>query len=771
MDKRPLLASFRAKVILFAIAVAVTASGFVAASSYWRFHNFSRQSAIDALTEEVKFNADRLAMPFTLMQRDIAALAGTPPIQGLVRAIGDDQGIDPLDGSTTDQWRHRLETIFISFMKARPQYTQLRYIALADGGRELVRVDNIDEAPHPIVGPELQEKGSEPYMRPLYDPEAGAPYFSRLTLNREHGQVAPGEVPTIRFILPIKADGEAVVTALVVNLDYRALLEQADLHVAAGHTVSIVTDQGDHITFDSDGSDAQLFFHELADWQPFESPLQIDELNTPFVLTDTMGVAARRLPIVQAEGISHLTVISTVPTSVMLEDADAMLQSILITAATTLAAVLLVAWAFGAWLTRPLTELTKKITAHRDPDAPIALDASDPDEIGDLARAFTGLSNTLIERSSEARMVYRDAADGILTINRDGTIRDMNPACLAMFGYEEADVVGKNVSILVPPELRNDHDAHLQGAANRGRTFAMAPNRDVEGQRANGQRFPLEVSISQVSTSGVSGFVGVVRDISVRKSAEEAQARLIRKLKQATDELTRSNRELDNFAYIASHDLKAPLRVIANASRWLEEDLEEHLDEDSRENMELLRGRVARMERLLSDLLEHSRIGRVDVKKVMVPGAQLAADVVELAAVPEAFRVEIGPGFEQISLPRMPLLTVLVNLVSNAVKHHDRGEGTISLSVSEAPDHFEITVEDDGPGIPAEFQEKAFGMFQTLQPRDSVEGSGMGLAIVRKTVEVAGGTISLVSGTGRGCSFRITWPKTEEDGVKKGEAA
>ncbi|WP_295317623.1 transporter substrate-binding domain-containing protein [Roseobacter sp.] len=234
---------------------------------------------------------------------------------------------------------------------------------------------------------------------------------------------------------------------------------------------------------------------------------------------------------------------------------------------------------------------------------------------------------------------------------------------------------------------------------------------------------------------------------------------LVAQLEMTNADLARSNSELDAFAYIASHDLKAPLLAIEQTSQWIEEDLGPVLTDEARESFDLLRNRVGRMSMLLHDLLEHARIGRSEAGSRLVSGRQLAAEVIDLAAVPESFTVVLDQSLNTVHVNATPLLTVLLNLVRNAVKHAENSCGTIRLSVREKDEAHLFCVEDDGPGIDAKYHERIFGMFQTLRPRDEVEGSGMGLAIVQKTVTLAGGSISLESSPGNGCRFFVEWPK------------
>jgi PAS domain S-box-containing protein len=250
--------------------------------------------------------------------------------------------------------------------------------------------------------------------------------------------------------------------------------------------------------------------------------------------------------------------------------------------------------------------------------------------------------------------------------------------------------------------------------------------------------------------------IGVNMDVTERKLQEQRERQLTAQLKVA-------NRELEVFAYVASHDLKAPLRAIDNASRWLEEDLEEHLTDETRENMAMLRGRVQRMGKLLDDLLQYARIGQAaDGRDAeMIAGDALMDNVLTLLS-PERFTVKVSSNFAHIRVRAMPLQQILMNLIGNACKHHHRKDGCIEVTVEDAGNCYVFAVKDDGPGIPAKFHSQIFDMFKTLKPKDQVEGSGMGLAMVRKHVEVIGGVLHLESAEGEGSTFRFTWPKQQQ---------
>ena len=226
-------------------------------------------------------------------------------------------------------------------------------------------------------------------------------------------------------------------------------------------------------------------------------------------------------------------------------------------------------------------------------------------------------------------------------------------------------------------------------------------------------------------------------------------------------ELERSNADLDSFAYVASHDLKAPLRGIRNLAEWIAQDIESTATEDSRDNLRLLRNRVDRLDSLLESLLTYSRVGRkIDDAKEVNTG-KLVAEINDYLAPPDGFHITCGSEMPSLFTPKAPLEQVIRNLINNAIKHHDRGQGQVVISATEQGDRIEFRVEDDGPGIPTEFHARIFQMFQTLKSRDQVEGSGMGLAIVKKAIEGFGGSIRVESNPPRrGSIFIFTWPRT-----------
>ncbi|TGE25711.1 hypothetical protein E5K00_11120 [Hymenobacter aquaticus] len=222
--------------------------------------------------------------------------------------------------------------------------------------------------------------------------------------------------------------------------------------------------------------------------------------------------------------------------------------------------------------------------------------------------------------------------------------------------------------------------------------------------------------------------------------------------------LQNRNRELDQFAYVTSHDLKAPLRGVMTVVKWIEDELTSELSEQMRQYLGMMKGRLVRLEDLINGLLAYARIGRTEQKLELVQVRQLVEEVRDMVVPPE-FHLDIATALPQLLTDRLSLQQVFTNLLSNAVKYHHRGQGTITVRCTEAKKEYEFTVADDGPGIAPEYHEKIFLIFQTLRDRNTAESTGIGLSIVKKILDEQKSTIRVESAPGQGTAFIFTWPK------------
>jgi PAS domain S-box-containing protein len=324
-------------------------------------------------------------------------------------------------------------------------------------------------------------------------------------------------------------------------------------------------------------------------------------------------------------------------------------------------------------------------------------------------------------------------------------------------------VLGKTVRDAFP-ELQGQglyemlDQAFATGEAVSARESRVLLDRDSDGS-------PEDVYVNFVyqplrSSGGATlGILVLAVDVTYQVLARQQIEQKAEELSRLTRELERSNSELDQFAYVASHDLKAPLRGIANLTQWIEEDLGDRVTGDSREHMQLLKGRVNRMEALINGILAYSRAGRITEKAERVDVGRLLTEAIELLSPPEGAEIVVAPKMPVLETERVPLQQVFMNLLGNAIKYNTNPQPRVEVSVKSRDNEYEFAIADNGPGIAPQYRDKVWQIFQTLAPRDKVEGTGIGLSVVKKIVEARGGRTWLESEVGKGTTFYFTWPK------------
>lgn len=243
------------------------------------------------------------------------------------------------------------------------------------------------------------------------------------------------------------------------------------------------------------------------------------------------------------------------------------------------------------------------------------------------------------------------------------------------------------------------------------------------------------------------------RELAIRKSIEH-------NLEQKTIELKRTNKELESFTYVSSHDLKSPLRGIDNLAIWIEQDLSRYMNDETKLQMKLLRTRVKRMEDLLDGLISYSSVGKVTYDIATISTKTLINEVYNSLNPLSDFKLSIQDSLPEITTAYEPLRNVFMILIGNTLKYHNRKEGKITIYHKDCSEFLEFSVSDDGPGIEKMYHEKIFQIFQTLKPRDEIESRGVGLALAKKIVENFYGEISIISQKDKGATFSFTWPKT-----------
>jgi len=330
---------------------------------------------------------------------------------------------------------------------------------------------------------------------------------------------------------------------------------------------------------------------------------------------------------------------------------------------------------------------------------------------------------------------------------------DANPVLLKRIGMPAADLLHKRALELFPHTERAWIDMFGKVA--------------LTGEPVQFTNYSVELDKyfeTRIYCPRPGYFAALFTDVTARKRAEEEvralNAELEQRVRERTQELEAANNELQQFAYIVSHDLKAPLRGMSQLTHWLVNDYAGAFDEQGREIADLLLGRVKRMDNLIDGILEYSRIGRVTGQVEQLDLNSLMTEVLDLLSPPSNIQIDIASKLPSISGDKFRIQQVFANLIGNAIKFMDKPQGKIRVTYEDGGETWRFCVMDNGPGIDAKYHDKIFQIFQTLHPRDEVESTGIGLAIVKKIVELYDGKIWVESEVGTGSTFYFTWPKS-----------
>lgn len=345
------------------------------------------------------------------------------------------------------------------------------------------------------------------------------------------------------------------------------------------------------------------------------------------------------------------------------------------------------------------------------------------------------------------KVMIRTSLDAFLETDMSGRILEVNDAYCELMGYGREELLTMSKADVTEVETAEETARHI------GKLLETGSDRyEARKRRKDGVIQIVEVSSNYGKVNG-GRIYSFMRNITERKQAEEQRDRLLREIESAND-------ELKNFAYVVSHDLKAPLRAIASLADWLSTDYADKLDEEGKEHMRLLINRVRRMDGLIDGILLYSRVGRVKETIVAVDLNRLVREVIDLLAPPANFTVTVANPLPTVMTEPTRIQQVFQNLLSNAIKYMDKPEGRILIACNAEAAQWRFSVADNGPGIRQEHFGKIFQLFQTLAPRDRVESSGVGLALVKKIVEMYGGQVWVESTVGEGSTFLFTLPRT-----------
>lgn len=359
---------------------------------------------------------------------------------------------------------------------------------------------------------------------------------------------------------------------------------------------------------------------------------------------------------------------------------------------------------------------------------------------------------TTIKQYEENLMLVKrfidQSTDAIEVADESGKIFFVNQKAASLLEISVDELIGKNIY---------DVDNKMRSAKSWEQICkALKTQKELTFRRLqkfkNGTSRLMESILNKITINGKVYIVGASRDITDRQKSEKEREKLIEKLREM-------NEELEDFAHIVSHDLKAPLRGINTITSWLLSDHANNLNEDGQDLIQLLNRRVGRMYGLIEGVLQYSRVGRNQSENKPLDIQKIVEDIIDDLEKPEKFVIEIITDLPTVMNDETQMRQVFQNFITNAIKYNDKEEGLVEISAKDLATHWEFCISDNGPGILPQYHEKIFQIFQTLQRRDDFESTGIGLTIVSKIIKNNLGQVRIDSGQGKGAKFYFTIKK------------
>jgi len=349
----------------------------------------------------------------------------------------------------------------------------------------------------------------------------------------------------------------------------------------------------------------------------------------------------------------------------------------------------------------------------------------------------------------DLQKLFDGMPDALVVVNKNSTITHVNKKLCSLFGYEFKEIEGRKIELLIPSRFHPTHPRYRNDYIKNPHVRSMGKEQqDLFALRKDGSEFPVEVSLSPVTIGNEDFFIAFISDITEKKKQRE--------------ELERSNKELEQFAYIASHDLQEPLRMVGSYLQLLERRYEDKLDADAKEFIGFAVDGAKRMQVMINDLLMYSRIGRKEKIE------NVSSDMI-VETVTKDFQILINDNDAEITwndLPivyadKMQVIHLFQNFISNAIKFRRKDPPIVQITAEMQDENWLFSITDNGIGLKEEYKDKIFVMFQRLQDVRT-PGSGIGLAVCKKIIQRYDCNVWVESVLGHGSTFYFTLPVGKE---------
>jgi len=741
------------KIILLTCLAVLLSATLISVVNYSRLKDIAMDSATEKLAGETRLIAQSFKLSYDEIASDVKVLSLTPAIQGIIRAR-ENGGIDPMDGSSEDTWKERLAAIFVSVMRARSHYAQVRLVGLADDGREIVRVNRVPFGVEAVDDDALQKKAGELYFEETVFKRSTKVEFSDITFNRENGLLDDTMTLMIRAILPVYDMHGKMFGMIIINTPFEHVFGAALNFIGDQNETLVLDINGDLTVYRRDENSKRFtFLGKKYRTLPEAAQMLISTSSGETQTRTDQSIAYMVRRPMSDDAYSTIAIILETPRQAVMAP---VMRTLDISVAVSIALVflcLVLSLVMARRFSRPIGAMIGEIEKTENFGQLPSLPLNRNDEFGALARAFHCKASDLLESQTKKRSILDNILDGVVTIDSTGAIDIFNPSCERIFGYTAAEAVGRNISILVPPPVAGEHDKYLARYLNTGDARILGITREVSARRKDGSVFPIELSISELIINGNRQFIGTIRDITERKQIEIMK---------------------DEFVSTVNHEIRTPLTAVQGSLGLLRKTTADRLDDKSRGLLDLSYRNCLTLTRLVNDILDFEKISSgkdeydfavSDICAVVRGTVAREAESVRKYGVTFALHCDDGPIRAAIDMERFN--QALGNVLSNAAKFSPHG-GIVDIAVYQpTPDQVRIGVTDRGPGIPDQFRETIFKKFVQIDgsATRTKGGSGLGLAIARSIIEAHDGTIDFVTSQGYGTTFTLVLPVVTEHAV------
>ncbi len=696
------------------------------------------------LLEQAHASSQNLSAIIQDLSRDVRFLAETPPILGIVRAQSDPNGFDHQGDSDLQSWLRRLESIFTAYARTHRQVSQARFIGLADGGRELVRIERGPQGLLSRRGPALQRKGQQAYFRQTMMRGPGEVFIGPISLNREHGEVSRPLSPSLRVATPVYDEERNSFGIVIINLAFDVDMRQLFKPQPGASRAYLLNENGDYLFHPETGKSFGFDLGTPHRWQD-----DFTSVHPMLAATDGQLHEYRN-----HQGELIYTVSQTLYPD--LDDSSRHFRFI---------------QAYPAHL------VEAEVAASLRTAAVVLL------PIGALLLGFLYLIRLVMHRGAQASLhqaelaaIVDSSSDAIISADLNGRIQSWNPAAQSMFGVRRAEALGQTMAAILALKNSVQHDAdelrHIKAGQSVPAYDTVRRNRDGTEQHISVTASPIRSADDQII-----GFAKILRDITAHKRAEARILKMNATLEQTVAERTAelleaktvaddANRAKSEFLANMSHEIRTPMNAVQGLLQLLERT---ELSDEQFDFVEKAQSAAASLLHIIDEILDYSKIeaGKLSLHCSPFSISNLLRDVAVVASgnvgeKPIELLFDIDPGIpDQLIGDEPRLRQILINLMGNAVKFTTMGEVILSLQqLEEDNDHIglKFAVKDTGIGISAEQQARIFEAFVQAEAGTTRRfgGTGLGLVICRRLVDMMGGELAVDSTPGQGSCFHFS---------------